>query len=119
MEEALVNAAYHRSYEGNLEPIKVYLYPDRMEIISYPGPVPGIEMRHFEGAGSVVPPVPNRSQDRRVSEGSAVGGGERHWHSKDLPQDDRQWLARPEHLSSNNQEAPFTTLSCQHILNMW
>src|ERR1019366_8849327 len=44
MEEALANAVYHRSYEGVPEPIKVYLYPDRMEIISYPGPVPGVEM---------------------------------------------------------------------------
>ncbi len=79
MEEALVNAAYHRSYEGNLEPIKVYLYPDRMEIISYPGPVPGIEMMHFE-PGSVVPPVPNRNRrigeflkDLRLAEGRGTG----------------------------------------------
>src|SRR5262249_35111908 len=42
MEEALVNAYYHRSYDGVTEPVKVYLYPDRMEIISYPGPVAGI-----------------------------------------------------------------------------
>ena len=65
MEEALVNAVYHRSYEGNPEPIKVYLYPDRMEIISYPGPVPGIEMRHFE-PGASLPPVPSRN--RRIGE---------------------------------------------------
>ncbi len=65
MEESLVNAVYHRSYEGILEPIKVYLYPDRMEIISYPGPVPGIEGRHFQ-PGATVPPVPNRN--RRIGE---------------------------------------------------
>ena len=39
MEEAVVNAVYHRSYDNTVEPTKVYLYPDRMEIISYPGPV--------------------------------------------------------------------------------
>lgn len=65
MEESLVNAVYHRSYEGMLEPIKVYLYPDRMEIISYPGAVPGIEARHFQ-PGVSVPPVPNRN--RRIGE---------------------------------------------------
>jgi ATP-dependent DNA helicase RecG len=65
MEEALVNAVYHRSYENVPEPVKVYLYPDRMEIISYPGPVPGIEMRHLQ-KGASVPPVPNRN--RRIGE---------------------------------------------------
>lgn len=64
MEEALVNAVYHRSYEIS-EPIKVYLYPDRMEIISYPGPIAGIEMRHLQ-AGGIVPPVQNRN--RRIGE---------------------------------------------------
>lgn len=32
MKEALVNAVYHRSYDGITEPIKVYLYPERMAI---------------------------------------------------------------------------------------
>jgi ATP-dependent DNA helicase RecG len=65
MEEAIVNAVYHRSYEGATEPTKVYFYPDRMEIISYPGPVPGIERNHLL-PGSVVPPVPARN--RRIGE---------------------------------------------------
>jgi ATP-dependent DNA helicase RecG len=65
LRESLVNAVYHRSYEGNLEPIKVYLYPDRLEIISYPGPVPGIEQRHLDG-DSPLPPVPARN--RRIGE---------------------------------------------------
>lgn len=65
LREALVNAVYHRSYEGNPEPIKVYLYSDRMEVISYPGPVPGIEARHLDGNASL-PPVPARN--RRIGE---------------------------------------------------
>jgi len=65
LREALVNAVYHRSYEGISEPIKVYLYPDRMEIISYPGPVPGIEARHFDDL-IPLPPVPARN--RRIGE---------------------------------------------------
>jgi len=65
MEEAVVNAAYHRSYEEAHEPTKVYLYPDRMEIISYPGPVQGIEQEHLM-PGHLVPPVPARN--RRIGE---------------------------------------------------
>ena len=64
MEEAIVNSFYHRSYESS-EPVKVYLYPDRMEIINYPGPVAGIESRHFHPPASI-PPVPNRN--RRIGE---------------------------------------------------
>lgn len=63
--ESLVNAVYHRSYEGVPEPTKVYLHPDRMEIISYPGPVPGLEREHFRLGGSI-PPVPARN--RRIGE---------------------------------------------------
>ena len=65
MEEAVVNAFYHRSYDSNPEPIKVHLYPDRMEIISYPGPVPGIKPEHFL-EGNRIPPVQNRN--RRVGD---------------------------------------------------
>jgi len=65
LREALVNAVYHRSYEGVPEPTKVYLYPDRMEIISYPGPVPGIELKHLDGTAPL-PPVPARN--RRIGE---------------------------------------------------
>jgi ATP-dependent DNA helicase RecG len=61
MEEAIVNAVYHRGYEGPPEPVKVHLYPDRMEIISYPGPVPGVTLKQFEpGAQPPVAPARNR-----------------------------------------------------------
>ncbi|HXU30638.1 MAG TPA: ATP-binding protein [Thermoanaerobaculia bacterium] len=65
LEESLANAIYHRSYENMLEPTKVYLYPDRMEVISYPGPVYGIEAKHLE-PGAKVPPIPARN--RRIGE---------------------------------------------------
>ncbi len=65
MEEAIVNAFYHRGYDASTEPVKVYLYPDRMEIISYPGPVPGIKLEHFL-EGNRVPPVANRN--RRIGD---------------------------------------------------
>jgi len=65
MEEAIVNAVYHRGYDGPPEPSKVYLYPDRMEITSYPGPVPGIQQKHFQ-QGQNIPQVPARN--RRIGE---------------------------------------------------
>ncbi len=64
IEEVIVNAVYHRSYEYPPEPIKVYLYPDRMEITSYPGPVPGIRLKDFRTGR--LPAVPARN--RRIGE---------------------------------------------------
>ena len=63
LHEALVNAVYHRSYRHDiLEPTKVGLYPDRMEIISYPGPVPGIERKHLlPNANKLSNPAPARN----------------------------------------------------------
>lgn len=66
LRESLVNAVYHRSYQPDmLEPTKVYLYPNRIEFISYPGPVPGVDVEHFL-PDSRVPPMPARN--RRVGE---------------------------------------------------
>jgi len=65
LREALVNAVYHRSYESTREPVKVYLYPDRIEVISYPGPVQGIKPEHLSQLAPM-PPVPARN--RRVGE---------------------------------------------------
>ncbi len=90
--EALVNAVYHRSYEIG-EPTKVYVYPDRMEITSYPGPVRGLELRHFRGGP--VPAVPARN--RRIGEllkelklaesrGTGVPKIRRHMHEGGSPE---------------------------------
>lgn len=78
--ESLVNAIYHRSYQpDHPDPTKVYLYPDRMEIISYPGPVPGVEQEHLM-PGASIPPVPARNQrigeflkELRLAEGRLTG----------------------------------------------
>jgi ATP-dependent DNA helicase RecG len=43
IEEALVNAVYHRSYEIR-EPIEVRVLPDRISITSYPGPDQSISL---------------------------------------------------------------------------
>ncbi len=79
MEESIVNAIYHRSYDGEPEPVKVYLYPDQMEITSYPGPVPGIQPEHLS-PGQRIPPVPARNRrigeflkELRLAEGRGTG----------------------------------------------
>ena len=38
LRESIVNAVYHRSHDGIIEPTKVYLYPNRIEVqLSGPG----------------------------------------------------------------------------------
>ncbi len=68
-----------RSYESVSEPTKVYLYPNRLEIISYPGPVDGIEEEHLSRE-QPLPPVPARNRrigeflkDLRLAEGRGTG----------------------------------------------
>lgn len=79
LEEAIVNAVYHRGYDGPPEPVKVYLYPDRMEITSYPGPLGGVSPRDFS-IGRAVPSVPARNRrigeilkELRLAEGRGTG----------------------------------------------
>ena len=61
IQEALVNALYHRGYDVPYpDPTKVYVFPDRMEITSYPGPVPGIEREQLL-RDTVVRGVPARN----------------------------------------------------------
>ncbi len=42
VEEALANAVYHRGYDND-SPIEVRIFPDRMDIISFPGPLPPLD----------------------------------------------------------------------------
>lgn len=66
LREIIANAVYHRGYgDDQPEPVKVYLYPDRMEVTSYPGPVPGIEAEHLLPDANP-PPAPARN--RRIGE---------------------------------------------------
>jgi ATP-dependent DNA helicase RecG len=60
MREAIVNAVYHRGYDSPPAPIKIGLYPDRLEITSYPGPVPGLNLEHLAPGGHP-PQLPARN----------------------------------------------------------
>ena len=64
--ELLANAVYHRGYDVDTpEPTKVHVHSDRTEIVSYPGPVPGVEAEHLL-PGANVPAAPARN--RRIGE---------------------------------------------------
>ena len=41
LEEAIANAVYHKSYELG-KPIEIQVWPDKIEILSFPGPVPPV-----------------------------------------------------------------------------
>lgn len=47
LEEAIVNAYYHRSYEHRSS-IEIRIYPNRIEILSFPGPPPPIDNESFK-----------------------------------------------------------------------
>ena len=80
LRETLVNAVYHRGYDVDQpEPTKVYLFPSRIEVISYPGPVPGIEARHLlPNAEARAAPARNRRigeflKELKLAEGRLSG----------------------------------------------
>ena len=88
IEEVIVNSVYHRSYEYPPEPIKVYLYPDRMEITSYPGPVPGIRLEHFKTGRLPALPARNRRigeflKDLEFAEARGTGIAKIRWAMKE------------------------------------
>lgn len=64
LRESIVNAVYHRSYDAPPEPVKIYMFTDRIEITSYPGPVTGINLEHF--LENKIPALPARN--RRIGE---------------------------------------------------
>lgn len=43
LEEALANAVYHKDY-AQREPIEISIRPDRIEILSFPGPLPPLKI---------------------------------------------------------------------------
>ena len=63
VEEALVNAVYHRSYEIR-EPVEVRITPQEMVILSFPGPDRSIRMEDLR-AGKA---VSRRYRNRRIGE---------------------------------------------------
>lgn len=63
IEEALVNAVYHRSYEER-EPIEVRISYDELVILSFPGPDRSIRLEDFQAGRA----VSRRYRNRRIGE---------------------------------------------------
>src|SRR5579863_8202666 len=53
VEEALSNAVYHKSYELG-KPIEIQVGPDKIEILSYPGPIPPVGAQIRKGQHRIV-----------------------------------------------------------------
>jgi ATP-dependent DNA helicase RecG len=63
IEEALVNAMYHRGYDQR-EPVEVRINPDGIDIVSYPGLDPSIRMESLN-SGKI---MARRYRNRRIGE---------------------------------------------------
>jgi ATP-dependent DNA helicase RecG len=63
IEEALVNAMYHRGYDQR-EPVEVRFNPDGLEIVSYPGPDPSIRRTDLKAKRI----ISRRYRNRRIGE---------------------------------------------------
>ncbi len=63
IEELLVNAVYHRSYQER-EPIEVRILPDRITITSYPGPDRSIKLEALASGNFIA----RRYRNRRIGE---------------------------------------------------
>lgn len=63
LEEALVNAIYHRSYEER-EPVEVRITPEEVTILSFPGPDVSVKMEDLQAGRSVA----RRYRNRRIGE---------------------------------------------------
>lgn len=77
LEEILVNAVYHRSYEIR-EPIEVRVLPDHITITSYPGPDRSISLADLAGGRLIARRYRNRRigeflKELRLTEGRGTG----------------------------------------------
>lgn len=77
LEEALVNAVYHRSYELR-EPIEVQITPQELFVLSFPGPDRSIRLEDLQSGRAVSRRYRNRRigeflKELRLSEGRATG----------------------------------------------
>ncbi len=64
IEEALSNAVYHKSYELG-SPIEVQVWPDKIQILSFPGPVPPVNA-HILKSNRII--VAREYRNRRIGD---------------------------------------------------
>jgi ATP-dependent DNA helicase RecG len=63
IDEAIVNAIYHRSYEER-EPVEVRISPEDLVVLSFPGPNRSVRMEDLRAGRA----VSRRYRDRRIGE---------------------------------------------------
>ena len=47
MEEVVVNAVFHKSYELS-NPVEIQIFPDRISVLSFPGPLPPVDNKMLQ-----------------------------------------------------------------------
>ena len=77
IEEALVNAYYHRSYEHQSS-VEINIHPDKIEILSFPGPLPPVDNEALKKHRVVSRDYRNRRigdflKELELTEGRATG----------------------------------------------
>ena len=77
IEEALVNAVYHRSYERD-NPVEMQILEDRIEILSFPGPMPPVDKNMLKKERVIAREYRNRKlggflKELKLSEGRGTG----------------------------------------------
>lgn len=77
LEEALCNAVYHRGYDND-SPIEVRIYPSKIDIISFPGPLPPLDKEKLKQMNFDVRKYRNRRigeflKELHLTEGRATG----------------------------------------------
>ena len=77
IEEALVNAVYHRSYERE-NPVEIQIHSDKIEILSFPGPMPPVDKEMLKKERVITREYRNRKlggffKELKLSEGRGTG----------------------------------------------
>lgn len=77
IEEALVNAVYHKSYERE-NPVEIQIHPNKIEILSFPGPMPPIDKKMLKKERVVAREYRNRKlggflKELKLTEGRGTG----------------------------------------------
>jgi len=77
IEEALVNAVYHRSYERE-NPVEIQIHPDKIEILSFPGPMPPVDKEMLKKERIITREYRNRKlggflKELKLTEGRGTG----------------------------------------------
>jgi ATP-dependent DNA helicase RecG len=77
LEEVISNAVYHKSYAEE-KPIEIQIFPDKIEILSYPGPLPPITNVELQQRRVVARDYRNRRigdflKELNLTEGKATG----------------------------------------------